>query len=87
MARQVNFSQFLEKKYPSYTTEVTAFLNSLEIASSCEVSLDYIYQAIKDDKNVDENLKLLYYESIYGSNKDVKKRMMNRMVHFRRTLR
>ena len=87
MATNVNFEELLEKKYPSYTVEVNAFLNSLDVASSTEVSIDQIYQAISNDKNIDSNLKLLYHEAVYGTDKNVKKRITNRVVHFRRTLR
>ena len=87
MANNICFTDLLEKKYPSYTVEVNAFLNSLDVASSTEVSIDQIYQAIRYDKNVDANLKLFYHEAIYGSDKNVKKRITNRVVHFRRTLR
>ena len=87
MANNINFNELLEKKYPSYTAEVTAFLNSLDIASSTEVSINFIYQAIKNDPKVDANLKLLYREALYGHNILVKKRITNRVTHFRRTLR
>ena len=87
MAQKIDFAELLDKKYPSYTVEVTAFLNSLDIASSTEVSIRHIYQAICNDDKVDSNLKILYHESIYGTDPHVKKRINNRVTHFQRTLR
>ena len=87
MAHKIDFADLLDKKYPSYTVEVNAFLNSLEIASSTEVSINQIYQAIRNDDKVDSNLKILYHEAIYGNDPHVKKRINNRVTHFRRTLR
>ena len=87
MSTNVDFSDLLDKKYPSYTSEVNAFLDSCQISSSVEVSVAYIYPKIRNDTNVDSNLKLLYDEAINGNDKDVKKRIYNRNTHFRRTLR
>ena len=87
MANFIDFDGLLEKKYPSYTVEVNAFLNSLDVASSTEVSVGLIYNVIRNDPNVDPNLKLLYHEAIHGDDPNVKKRITNRVTHFRRTLR
>ena len=87
MAVFIDFTELLEKKYPSYTVEVNAFLNSLDVASSTEISIGLIYQAIRNDNNVDANLKLLYREAIFGNDPNVKKRITNRVNHFHRTLR
>ena len=55
MAAQIDWSELLEKKYPSYKVEVNAYLDSLEISSSNDVSIDKIYQAIRNDTDVNEN--------------------------------
>ena len=86
MASQVNWKELLDGRYPSYKVEVNAFLDSVDISSSTEISMDHIYQAIKSDPNVCDNLKLLYHESVYGSDKEVKKRIKSRVSNFRRAL-
>ena len=83
MAGLIDWSGLLEKKYPSYKVEVNAFLDSLDVAYSVEVSTEMIYQAIRLDGQVNENLKELYHEAIYGVNEDVKKRIKNRGTNFK----
>ena len=87
MASKINWAALLEKKYPSYTVEVNAFLDSADESKSTDVSIQNIYQAIRNDPKVDSNLKILYHETIYGTNKDVKLRIRNRVANFRRTPR
>ena len=87
MAKKINWSELLDKKYPSYTVEVNAFLDTADVSRSTDVSIQNIYQAIRNDDKVDSNLKLLYHETIYGSNKDTKLRIRNRVSNFHRTLR
>ena len=87
MALNNEWDVLLKAKYPSYTVEVEAFLESLDIATSSEISMEKIYEAIREDDKVDENLKCLYMEAIFGSNKDVRSRIKNRIANFRRRLR
>ena len=87
MASFINWSELLDQRYPSYKVEVNAFLDSLEVASSPEITIEKVYLAIKDDPQVNDNLLALYHEAIYGTNKDVKLRMKNRMSNFKRGLR
>ena len=87
MTSSVDWTEILEGRYPSYTVEANAFLDSAEVLSSPEISAQMVYQSIKSDANVCDNLKLIYHEAIFGNNKKVKKRIYNRMSHFRRTLR
>ena len=87
MATNIDWSDLLDKKYPSYKVEVNAYLDSLEIATSNDVSIDKIYQAIHYDEDVNENLRLLYHECIYGTDKNVKSRIRNRVANFRCALR
>ena len=87
MASFIDWSELLDKKYPSYKVEVNAYLDSLEIATSNDVSIEKIYQAIKDNEDVSDNLKALYHECLYGSNPSVKSRIRNRVSNFRRALR
>ena len=86
MAEGIDWNALLDVRYHSFTVEVEAYLESLNVSSSSEVSIDKIYQAIRDDPEVDPNLKLLYKEAVYGTNKQVKKRMKSRMSNFRRNL-
>ena len=87
MASGFDWEKILEGRYPSYKVEVNAFLDSLEISSSVDVSIQKIYEAIKSDENVCDNLKLLYQEAVYGSDKGVKSRIRNRIGNFRRGLK
>ena len=86
MAEEIDWPKLLDTRYHSYNVEVTAYLDSLHIANSSEVSIQKIYEAIKDDPEVDANLKLLYKEAVNGTNKAVKNRMKNRMSNFCRAL-
>ena len=87
MASAGIWEELLERKYPSYTVEVNAFLDTAHVSKSTDVSILNIYHAIRNDMQVDNDLKMLYHESIYGSNKDIKTRIRNRVANFRRTLR
>ena len=87
MAEGIDWNKILEGRYPSYKVEVLAFLDSLDISSSNEISAENVYEAIKDDPNVLDNLKLIYKEALYGTNKKAKARISNRMANFKRGLR
>ena len=87
MAAQVNWDELLEKKYPSYTVEVQAFLDTCDISRSTDVSIVNIYKKIQNDSQVNSDLKILYHECIHGTNKDVKLRIRNRIANFRWSLR
>ena len=87
MANQVNFNELLEKKYASFTVEINAFLDSCDVSSSNDIAADIIYQAIRNVPKIDDDLKALYREAVYGTNKEVKKRIRNRITNFRRTMR
>ena len=82
-----DWEALLKAKYNSYKVEVEAYLNSLDISTSSDISMGYIYEAIADDKNINPDLKCLYVEACFGSNKDVKSRIRNQISNFRRMLR
>ena len=86
MAAPTDWKKLCDARYPSYKVEVSAFLDSLEISSSTEISMQKIYYAIRDDNNVCSDLKLLYKEAIFGNEKLVKARIKNRIGNFRRGL-
>ena len=87
MADQMYWTALLEKKYPSYKIEVDAFLNSLDISNSVEISAQFIYNVIRYDPLVNEDLKILYKEALFGENKEVKSRIKNRVSNFKRGLK
>ena len=66
-----NWEIVLKGKYNSFNIEVEAYLDSLEIATSTDISASKIYEAIKDSNEVHPNLKMLYREAVYGTNKEV----------------
>ena len=87
MSSVIDWAAILEKKYPSYMLEVETFLDTIHISRSNDVSMIKIYEVILHDPNIDEVLKMMYEETIYGKNKDVKLRMRNRVANFRCSLK
>ena len=86
MVTPVDWKKLCDARYPSYKVEVSAFLDSLEISSSTDISMQKIYYAVKDDPNVSADVKLLYKEAIFGNERLVKARIKNRVGNFRRGL-
>ena len=78
MAENLNWKLILKEK---------ASIDSLKIANSNEVAAKKIYQAIKDDEDIPDNLKLIYKEAVCGSNEKVKGRVRNRIGNIRRHLK
>ena len=87
MACKINCDAVLKGKNASYKVEVDAYLESLDIATSTEISAQKIFYAICDSPVVDSNLKAMYREYLFGSNKDVRSHIKNRISNFRRRLR
>ena len=87
MASQVNWDELLKERFPTFKCEEEAYLNSLNIASSVDVYCEQIYEAIKSDSNVPDALKAMYKEAVQGGNKDVVKRIKNRIGNIRRNCR
>ena len=87
MATQINWQELCDACYPSFKLEVNAFLDSLDVSNSTEISMEFIYNIIKSDGQVPDNLKLLYQEAIFGSNVKVRNRIKNRVSHFHRSLK
>ena len=87
MAVQLNWDELLKERFPTYKSEEEAYLNSLNIANSSDVYCEQIYAAIISDTNVPDTLKALYKEAIRGTNKDVVKRIRNRIGNIRRNCR
>ena len=87
MGTPVDWTKLREARYPSYKVEVEAFLDSLSVSNSNEVTIAKVFDAIKYNDDVDDNLKLLYGEAVFGTDKQVKLRIKNRIANFRRGLR
>ena len=87
MASSTDWTPLLDARYASYTVEVEAFLDSLSVSNSNEVSVEYIFNAIKYDPSIPDNLKLLYGEAVHGTDKEVRTRMKSRVANFKRTLK
>ena len=87
MASNVDWSEILKDKYSTFKIEEKAFVESLKICNSNEIAAEQIYQAIKDEDEIPDNLKLIYREAVYGSNERVKLRVRNRIGNIRRHLR
>ena len=87
MASQINWRTLLKERFPTYKVEEQAFISSLDVANSVEVYIERIYEAVKIDPNVPEALKALYREASRGGNKDVVKRIKNRIGNIRRNCR
>ena len=87
MAGQPNWGELLEKRFPSYKAEVTAFLDTLHISKSTDVSIEKIYEVIKDNCDIPDDLKALYNECINGTDKAVKLCMKSRVGNFKHGLR
>ena len=87
MASAIDWGALLDARCPSYKVEVEAFLDSVEVSSSNEISMIIVHEAIKDNLEISENLRLLYEEAVNGQDKNVRLRIKNRMANFRRALR
>ena len=87
MASNDDWKSILREKFPSYKIEVEAFLDSLEVATSSEISASKVYEAIRNKSEVNATLKSIYHEALYGTNKLAKARIKNRMGNFKRNLK
>ena len=59
----------LKERYATYKVEERAFSDSLKICHSNDVSAEKIYDAIKDDNDVPTNLKAMYRDAIFGTDR------------------
>ena len=87
MACNIDWSELLKDRFPMFKVEEVAFVESLKIANSNEVAAEGIYEAIKQQDDIPQNLKLLYKEAIYGSNEKVKGRIRGRISNMHRNNR
>ena len=87
MASKMDWGPLLVKKYVSFNVEVEAFLESLDVSNSTDISMAFIYDRIKNDEHVSPDLIKLYKEAVYGTEKVVKLRIKNRLTNFKRNLK
>ena len=87
MDSKLDWGPLLVKKYVSFNVEVEAFLDSLDVSNSTDISMAFIYDRIRNDRNVSPDLIKLYKEAVYGTEKVVKLRIKNRLTNFKRNLK
>ena len=87
MASNIDWSKLLDKKYNSFNVEVEAFLDSFHVANSSEISMAFIYEKIRNDRQILPDLIALYREAAHGTDKAVKLRIKNRLASFKRNLK
>ena len=80
-----DWDEILKPPYSTYQCEEDAYIEISKVTIDNEVAMDFLYDnAIRDNKDVCENLRMMYYEGVHGTNKEVRRRMQNRMSHFKR---
>ena len=84
MAGAWNWQEILRERFPTFKVEEDAFIECLDIACSTEVYIEQIYEAIKNVNHVPNNLKALYHKAMLNGDKDVVKRIKNRISNIRR---
>ena len=87
MALKEDWKLLLKAKYSSYKVEVQTYLDTLEIVTSSMISASKIYDAIKDVSDINENLKKLYKEALFGNDTEVRARIKNRITNFQRNMK
>ena len=80
MASPTDWKQLLIPRYPSYKTEVEAFLDGLDVSNSNDILVQIIFESIEFNDSIPDNLKLLYAEAANGTDKEVKARMKSRVI-------
>ena len=87
MAGQINWYALLKERFPIFKVEEDAYIASLHIATSAEIYMEQIYEAIKNDVHVPDSLKALYREASRGGDQHVVRRIKNRIGNIRRNCR
>ena len=87
MACNIDWEEILKDRFVTFKVEETAFIESLQICNSSEIAAEKIYETIKFDEDVPENLILMYKEAVYSENEKVKSRIKNRIANIRRHYR
>ena len=80
-----NWAEILNESYNTYNCEEAAYIEISKVTIDNEIALEYLYDnAVRDNGEVCENLQKMYHEAVNGSNKEVRRRMLSRMSHFKR---
>ena len=80
-----NWTEILKPPYSTYQCEEDAYIEISKITIDNEIAMEFLYEnAVQDNTEVCRNLRLMYHEAVNGTNKDVRRRMQNRMSHFKR---
>ena len=87
MASFTDWDEIMRDRYATFKLEEQGFIESLEICNSTEISAEKIYYTIREADDIPENLKMMYREAVFGTNKAVKRRIKNRIGNMRRNLR
>ena len=87
MADNVNWEKILRDRYSTFKAEEKAYVDSLEICNSTDISIEKIYETIKNNEDIPTNLKLMYRKAIFGQDKTVKTRIKNRIGNIRHNVR
>ena len=80
-----DWSEILKPPYNTYKCEEEAYIEISKITIDNEIAMDYLFDnAVRDNAEVCSNLRRMYDEAINGTNKEVRRRVLNRMSHFKR---
>ena len=63
------------------------FWKAVRSQTASKLQLNSFMRKSRMTAKVDDSLKLIYHEALYGSDRGAKLRIKNRVTHFRRTLR
>ena len=72
------------QRLPLLKIEEDVFLNSILTSNGVDVIAKKIYEFIKDDPNISDNLKTLYKDGLYSRNPKIKWHLRSRMYFIRR---
>ena len=81
----MDWTEILKPAYSTYKCEEDAYIEISKITIDNEIALEYLFDnAVRENFQVERNLRELYNEAINGSNKEVRRRMLSRMSNFKR---
>ena len=68
--------------------EEDAYIQISKVTIDNEIAMEYLFDnVIRDNPEVSRNLQLMYNEAVNGSDKEVWRRVLNRMSHFKQLYR
>ena len=82
---QDDWTAILKHAYNTFQCEEDAYIEISKISIDNEIAMDYLYDnAVRDNDEVSSNLRKMYDEAINGTNKEVRRRVLSHMSHFKR---